>query len=149
MPISSVFSIDPVYAVTSSVPSVAGAGATAEVIAAAAGGVGGPTDVLVFSRAVFVAGVATYPVSVTLIGSVERKAAPAWRSSEGEKAELRPLTDTTFEITTDTDPAAALGVPAGTSMTNWLVEWAGFRLLVVGPAVPQGAGWLTKAVLTL
>jgi hypothetical protein len=149
MPISSVYAISPVYDVTSSDPSVAGAGATAEVIAAAAGGAGGPTDVLVFSRAVFVAGVATYPVSVTLIGSVERKGAPAWRSSEGEKAELRPLTDTTFEITTDADPAAALGAPAGTSMTNWLVEWAGFRLLVVGAAIPQGAGWLTKAVLTL
>jgi hypothetical protein len=148
MPISSVWTGPPVYDVVSSVPSVAGAGATAEVIAAAAGGAGGPTDVLVFSKVVYVGGVATYPASVTLIGSVERKAAPAWRS-EGEKAELRPLTDTTFEITTDTDPAAALGVPAGTSMTNWLVEWAGFKSLVVGAAIPQGAGWLTKAVLTL
>jgi hypothetical protein len=147
MPIGSVYIIDPpVYAVTSADPSVAGA--TAAVIADA-GGAGGPADVLVFSRAVFVAGAATYPASVTLIGSVERKGAPAWRSSEGEKAELRPLTDTTFEITTSEDPCVALGAPAGTSMNNWLVLWAGFELLVVGAAIPQGAGWLTKAVLTL
>jgi hypothetical protein len=147
MPISSVYIGDPVYSVVSSVPGVAGAAATAAVLADA-GGAGGPTDVLVFSKAVFVAGVATYPVSVTLIGSVLQKGAPAWQP-EGEKAELRPKTDTTFEITTDEDPSVALGEPAGKSMNNWHVQWAGFTLLVVGPAIPQGAGWVTKAVLTL
>jgi hypothetical protein len=147
MPIGSVWTGPPVYDVVSSVPGVAGAAATAAALADA-GGAGGPTDIIVFSKAVFVGGVATYPASVTLIGSVERKAAPAWRS-ESEKAELRPLTDTTLEITTDTDPCTALGEPAGKSMSNWLVEWAGFKSLVVGPAVPQGAGWLTKAVLTI
>jgi hypothetical protein len=144
MPISSVWTGPPVYDVVSSVPGVAGAAATAAVLADA-GGAGGPTDVLVFSKVVYVAGVATYPVSVTLIGSVLQKGAPAARS-EGEKAELRPLTDTTFEITTDSDPGDALGAPL---RTNDLVEWAGFRLLVVGTAIPQGAGWVTKAVLTL
>jgi hypothetical protein len=149
MPISSVWSGPPVYSVISSVPSVAGAGATATVIADA-GGAGGPSDIIVFSKVVWVydargAPTATYPVSVTLIGSVERKGAPTLLP-EREKAELRPKTETVLEITTGEDPGVALGAPLA---TNDRVVWAGFTALVVGPVIPQGAGWLTKAVLTL
>jgi hypothetical protein len=153
MPISSVYSINPVYSVASSVPSVSGAGATAAAIAAAARGtVGGLADSVTFSKVVWIytrgAPVATYPASVALTGSVVRKGRPT-PVPEGPNAEPRPKSQTILEITTSEDPCAALGEPAGTSMANWHVEWAGFTLLVVGAAIPQGSGWLTEAVLTL
>jgi hypothetical protein len=154
MPIGSVYIIQPpVYSVTSAVPSVSGAGATAAAIAATAGGiVGGLADSVVFSKVVWTytrgAPVATYPASVVLTGSVVRKGRPT-PVPEGTNAELRPKSQTIFEITTDTDPCIALGEPTGSSMTNWHIEWAGFTLLVVGAAIPQGSGWLTEAVLTL
>jgi hypothetical protein len=154
MPLSSVISIAPVYSVTSAVPSVSGPGATAAAIAAAGGGtVGGLADSVVFSKVVWTyptrgAPVATYPASVALTGSVARKGRPT-PVPEGTNAELRPKSQTIFEITTDTDPCVALGEPAGSNMANWRVEWAGFTLLVVGAAIPQGSGWLTEAILTL
>jgi hypothetical protein len=147
MPIASVFSIEPVFSVISSVPGVSGLAGAAEI--EAGGGAGGPADVLVFSKAEYGKGthggpVPGYPASVTLIGSVERKCAPTLLT-EGGTGPLRPQTQTTFEITTDEDPGTLLGAPLA---TNDLVVWAGFELLVVGTAIPQGAGWLTKAVLT-
>lgn len=149
MPIASVFKIAPVFDVTSSVPSVGGASDAVVIAAGGAGDAGGPTDVLVFSKAVYVrvgmGDVATYPESVTMIGAVERKGAPTL-VGDSAGSELRPQTQTTFEITTDADPGVALGAPLA---TNDRVEWAGHTLLVVGTAIPQGAGWLTKAVLTL
>jgi hypothetical protein len=154
MPIGSVYIIQPpVYSVASSVPSVSGAGATAAAIAAAAGGtVGGLADTVVFSKVVWTytrgAPVDTYPISVALTGSVVRKGRPT-PVPEGPNAELRPKSQTIMEITTGEDPCTALGEPAGSSMTHWRVEWAGFKLLVVGAAIPQGSGWLTEAVLTL
>jgi hypothetical protein len=151
MPLSSVWSGPPVYSVASSVPSVAGAAAAA--IAAAAGGtVGGLADVVTFSKVVWTytrgAPVATYPASVALTGSVVRKGRPT-PVPEGPNAELRLKSQTIMEITTDIDPCVTLGEPAGTSMTHWRVEWAGFTMLVIGAAIPQGSGWLTEAVLTL
>jgi hypothetical protein len=85
-----------------------------------------------------------YPASVTLIGSVVRKREPILLT-EGGTGPLRPQSQTVLEITTDADPGVALGAALA---TNDLVVWAGFELLVVGTAIPQGAGWLTKAVLT-
>jgi hypothetical protein len=155
MPIGSVYIIQPpVYSVASSVPSVSGAGATAAAIAAAAGGtVGGLADTVIFRKVVWTyptrgASVPTYPISVALTGSVVRKGRPT-PVPEGANAELRLKSQTILEITTAEDPCTSLGEPAGSSMTHWRVEWAGFKLLVVGAAIPQGSGWLTEAVLTL
>lgn len=150
MPIGSVFNISPVYDVISSVPGVSGAGDAAVIGGGGGGGGdGGPTAVLEFAKALYADGdrgvLVGYGASITLVGSVERKGSPT-SPGEGKAGELRPLTQTTFEITTGEDPGIALGEPLE---TNDRVVWAGFALSVVGPAIPQGAGWITKAVLTI
>lgn len=149
MPTSSVYNIAPVYNIVSAVPGISGAAGAAAVIADA-GGLGGPADEVIFSKAVYTLGdhgdpVPTYPDSVTMTALVTRKGMPSL-VAESARGELRPLSRTTFEITTDDDPGVLLGAALE---TNDQVLWAGHALLVVGTAIPQGAGWLTEAVLTL
>jgi tripartite-type tricarboxylate transporter receptor subunit TctC len=151
MPISTVYAIDPVFSTISAVPGTSGAAGAAQIADDAAGAeAGGPTAVLVFSKAVYAddahgGPTAAYPASVTLIGSVVRKGLPAALLARAD-SEPRDLARIVFEITTGEDPGAAFG-PGVKLATNDHVLWAGIDLLVLGTAIPSGSGWITAAVL--
>lgn len=148
MPLPSVWAGPPVFDVVSSVPGISGAAGAAAVIAADVATAA--VEFITFSLAEYALGtrggpVATYPDSVTLAGTVERKGAPTLTTGSGPDSVLRPQAETTFEITVTEDPGVLLGRPLA---TNDLARWAGFNLLTVGPAVPQLGSYLIKAVLT-
>lgn len=158
MPISAVYSITPVISVLSPVPALAGPSATAAVgTAQGPGGTGttGPatpgsevTGTVTFALASYATDsrggpTATYPTTATMPATVTLKTRPT-RAPESGTAEPVPRARMTFDIALAEDPNLALGAPLG---TDDLCYWAGYTLVLLGPALPQGSAWLVVAEL--